>query len=110
MIDFEPNSLISGLHTHLFRPFNNVISNFLIFYTKTLSYKKFIQQQGTGISVLGISKKSLLNLDVLIPQNELEQQKIGQFFSKIDRQIELEQQKLELLQQQKKSLLQSMFI
>ncbi|HDJ7677979.1 TPA: hypothetical protein PRN60_000051 [Staphylococcus aureus] len=55
-------------------------------------------------------KKSLLNLDVLIPQNELEQQKIGQFFSKIDRQIELEQQKLELLQQQKKSLLQSMFI
>ncbi|WRN88801.1 hypothetical protein T8986_10865 [Staphylococcus aureus] len=28
MIDFEPNSLISGLHTHLFRPFNNVISNF----------------------------------------------------------------------------------
>ncbi|HEH1075634.1 TPA: restriction endonuclease subunit S [Staphylococcus aureus] len=110
MIDFEPNSLISGLHTHLFRPFNNVISNFLIFYTKTLSYKKFIRQQGTGISVLGISKKSLLNLDVLIPQNELEQQKIGQFFSKIDRQIELEQQKLELLQQQKKSLLQSMFI
>ncbi len=31
-----------------------------------------------------------------------EQQKIGQFFSKLDQQIELEEQKLELLQQQKK--------
>ncbi|HCZ2652915.1 TPA: restriction endonuclease subunit S, partial [Staphylococcus aureus] len=109
MIDFEPNSLISGLHTHLFRPLNNAISNFLIFYTKTLSYKKFIRQQGTGISVLGISKKSLLNLNVLIPRSELEQQKIGQFFSKLDRQIELEEQKLELLQQQKKGYMQKIF-
>ncbi|HCW7745039.1 TPA: restriction endonuclease subunit S [Staphylococcus aureus] len=109
MIDFEPNSLISGLHTHLFRPLNNAISNFLIFYTKTLSYKKFIRQQGTGISVLGISKKSLLNLNVLIPRSELEQQKIGQFFIKLDRQIELEEQKLELLQQQKKGYMQKIF-
>lgn len=104
MIDFKPNSLISGLHTHLFRPLNNAISNFLIFYTKTLSYKKFIRQQGTGISVLGISKKSLLNLNVLIPRSELEQQKVGKFFSKLDRQIELEEQKIELLQQQKKGI------
>nr|WP_312028988.1 hypothetical protein [Staphylococcus aureus] len=33
-----------------------------------------------------------------------EQQKIGEFFSKLDRQIELEEQKLELLQQQKKAI------
>ncbi|WP_413222478.1 restriction endonuclease subunit S [Staphylococcus aureus] len=39
-----------------------------------------------------------------------EQQKIGGFFSKLDQQIELEEQKLELLQQQKKGLLKSMFI
>ncbi|HGO3497692.1 TPA: restriction endonuclease subunit S [Staphylococcus aureus] len=109
MIDFKPNSLISGLHTHLFRPLNNAISNFLIFYTKTLSYKKFIRQQGTGISVLGISKKSLLNLNVLIPRSELEQQKVGKLFSKLDRQIELEEQKIELLQQQKKGYIQKIF-
>ncbi len=109
MIDFKPNSLISGIHTHLFRPLNNAISNFLIFYTKTLSYKKFIRQQGTGISVLGISKKSLLNLNVLIPRSELEQQKVGKFFSKLDRQIELEEQKIELLQQQKKGYIQKIF-
>ena len=38
-----------------------------------------------------------------------EQQKIGKFFSKLDRQIELEEQKLELLQQQKKGYMQKIF-
>ncbi|CDR21198.1 putative restriction and modification system specificity protein [Staphylococcus argenteus] len=38
-----------------------------------------------------------------------EQQKIGEFFSKIDDQIELEEQKLELLQQQKKGYMQKIF-
>ncbi|HBC4765348.1 TPA: restriction endonuclease subunit S [Staphylococcus aureus] len=38
-----------------------------------------------------------------------EQKKIGQFFSKLDRQIELEEQKLELLQQQKKGYMQKIF-
>ncbi|HBC8639607.1 TPA: restriction endonuclease subunit S [Staphylococcus argenteus] len=38
-----------------------------------------------------------------------EQQKIGEFFSKLDRQIELQEQKLELLQQQKKGYMQKIF-
>ncbi|WGZ23173.1 restriction endonuclease subunit S, partial [Staphylococcus aureus] len=38
-----------------------------------------------------------------------EQKKIGDFFSKLDRQIELEEQKLELLQQQKKGYMQKIF-
>ncbi|SGV90081.1 type I restriction modification DNA specificity domain protein [Staphylococcus aureus] len=39
----------------------------------------------------------------------IEQQKIGKFFSKLDRQIELEEQKLELLQQKKKGYMQKIF-
>ncbi|HEI6416917.1 TPA: restriction endonuclease subunit S [Staphylococcus aureus] len=39
----------------------------------------------------------------------IEQQKIGKFFSKLDQQIELEEQKLELLQQQKKGYMQKIF-
>ena len=38
-----------------------------------------------------------------------EQEKIGYFFSKIDRQIELEEEKLELLEQQKKGYMQKLF-
>ncbi|MEX2947551.1 restriction endonuclease subunit S [Staphylococcus warneri] len=109
MINFEPTLLISGLHTHLFRPFTTHFSKFLIYYTKTQSYHKFIKQQGTGISVLGISKKNLSNLNLLIPQDKVEQQKIGDFFSKLDQQIELEERKLKLLEQQKKGYMQKIF-
>ncbi|WP_368863702.1 restriction endonuclease subunit S [Staphylococcus hominis] len=38
-----------------------------------------------------------------------EQEKIGYFFSKLDRQIELEEEKLELLEQQKKGYMQKVF-
>ncbi|UXR69643.1 restriction endonuclease subunit S [Staphylococcus sp. IVB6246] len=38
-----------------------------------------------------------------------EQEKIGYFFSKLDRQIELEEEKLELLEQQKKGYMQKIF-
>ena len=38
-----------------------------------------------------------------------EQKKIGDFFSKLDRQIELEEEKLELLEQQKRGYMQKIF-
>lgn len=38
-----------------------------------------------------------------------EQEKIGEFFSKLDQQIELEEKKLELLKQQKKGYMQKLF-
>ncbi|MEB6612488.1 restriction endonuclease subunit S [Staphylococcus pasteuri] len=41
--------------------------------------------------------------------NKNEQQKIGDFFSKLDKQIELEEKKLKLLEQQKKGYMQKIF-
>ncbi|MEJ7319350.1 restriction endonuclease subunit S, partial [Staphylococcus epidermidis] len=41
--------------------------------------------------------------------NNSEQQKIGDFFSKLDQQIELEEKKLELLEQQKRGYMQKIF-
>ncbi|UVJ12468.1 restriction endonuclease subunit S [Staphylococcus aureus] len=70
----------------------------------------------SGIAVEGARNHGLLNVSVndfftiLIKYPSLEeQQKIGKFFSKLDRQIELEEQKLELLQQQKKCYMQKIF-
>ncbi|WP_234026017.1 restriction endonuclease subunit S, partial [Staphylococcus aureus] len=70
----------------------------------------------SGIAVEGARNHGLLNVSVndfftiLIKYPSLEeQQKIGKFFSKLDRQIELEEQKLELLQQQKKCYIQKIF-
>lgn len=66
----------------------------------------------SGIAVEGARNHGLLNISVndfftiLIKYPSLEEQrKIGDFFIKLDRQIELEEQKLELLQQRKKPYL-----
>ncbi|WP_105995308.1 restriction endonuclease subunit S [Staphylococcus agnetis] len=107
-LDFNPHNIIAGLHTHLFTLEKNYDNKFLINYTKTNKYRTFIRKVGTGISVLGISKKSLSNFSILIPFID-EQEKIGMFFSKLDRQIELEEKKLELLEQQKKGYMQKIF-
>ncbi|MCJ1778314.1 restriction endonuclease subunit S [Mammaliicoccus sciuri] len=101
-------NVIAGLHTHLFSPNNNLNSEFLLYFTQTKVYRKFIKRQGVGISVLGISKKNLDKLLVSLPKYN-EQKKIGEFFSKLDRQIELEEQKLEKLEEQKKGYMQKIF-
>lgn len=48
------------------------------------------------------------NLKKYLP-SYIEQEKIGSFLSKLDRQIELEEKKLELLEQQKKGYMQNIF-
>ncbi|MDT0695009.1 restriction endonuclease subunit S [Mammaliicoccus sciuri] len=101
-------NVIAGLHTHLFSPNNNLNSEFLLYFTQTKVYRKFIKRQGVGISVLGISKKNLDKLLVSLPKYN-EQKKIGEFFSKLDRQIELEEEKLELLEQQKRGYMEKIF-
>ncbi|NFW03140.1 restriction endonuclease subunit S [Staphylococcus aureus] len=55
-----------------------------------------------------INKNEIGKIKINYPKKQ-EQQKIGKFFSKLDRQIELEEQKLELLQQQKKGYMQKIF-
>lgn len=108
LVNIEDNNIIASLHTHVFRLNKEISAEFLMNFTKTLNYYKFIKKQGTGISVLGISKKNLSNLTLNIPEYN-EQQKIGIFFSKLDRQIELEEQKLAKLEEQKKGYMQKIF-
>lgn len=62
-----------------------------------------------GTSIKGITKKDLLNYSLNIPKTIEEQEKIGVFFNKLDRQIELEEEKLELLEQQKRGYMQKIF-
>lgn len=61
-------------------------------------------QGGQGNLSASIIKK----VDINLPYIE-EQQKIGGFFSKLDQQIELEEQKLTLLEKQKKGYMQQIF-
>ncbi|HDY5790794.1 TPA: restriction endonuclease subunit S [Staphylococcus aureus] len=108
LVNFSDSKVIAGLHTHLFRPKVLIDSKFLLYNTKTNNYLRFIRKQGTGISVLGISKSNLSKYKLYHPSYK-EQRKISDFFSKLDRQIELEEEKLELLEQQKKGYMQQIF-
>lgn len=101
--------IVSGLHTHRFKPNEQIDSRFLMYFTKTKRYAAFIRQQGTGISVLGISKKNLSTLKVPLPSLE-EQEKIVGCLSTLRFKIEKEKEKLVSLTELKKGLLQQMFI
>ncbi|KAA1036888.1 restriction endonuclease subunit S [Macrococcus equipercicus] len=61
-----------------------------------------------GGSVSNLYFTELENIVINIPSLN-EQQKIGEFFSKLDRQIELEEKKLALLEEQKKGYMQKIF-
>ncbi|HCZ8183796.1 TPA: restriction endonuclease subunit S [Staphylococcus aureus] len=77
---------------------------FILSLFRKINWKLY--DESTGVPSL--SKQTINKINRLVPTNK-EQQKIGEFFSKLDRQIELEEQKLELLQQQKKCYMQKIF-
>ena len=81
-------------------------ATYIFNYLKMKKYQilKTYIQGGQGNLSASIIKK----VDINLPYIE-EQEKIGTFFSKLDRQIELEEQKLEKLEEQKKGYMQKIF-
>ncbi|ALO33136.1 restriction endonuclease subunit S [Staphylococcus aureus] len=77
---------------------------FILSLFRKINWK--VYDESTGVPSL--SKQTINKINRFVPTNK-EQQKIGEFFSKLDRQIELEEQKLELFQQQKKGYMQKIF-
>ncbi|HHR7669254.1 TPA: restriction endonuclease subunit S [Staphylococcus aureus] len=89
----------------------NIDLNFIEFYFKSSKWYRFMAlngDSGARTDRFSIKDRTFMEMPLHIPCMD-EQIKIGQFFSKLDRQIELEEQKLELLQQQKKGYMQKIF-
>ncbi|WP_108308435.1 restriction endonuclease subunit S [Metalysinibacillus jejuensis] len=90
----------------------NINEVFLKHYFETNHWHKEVSM----IAAEGARNHGLLNIPVNeffkiklnIPE-EWEQRKIGNLFEKIDKKIQLQQQKIDLLQEQKKGFLQKMF-
>lgn len=95
-----------------FRFNENQNTEYMKQYFETSKWHKEV----SAIAVEGARNHGLLNISVnefftillSIPSLN-EQNKIGEFFSKLDRQIELEEQKLEKLKEQKKGYMQKIF-
>ncbi|HAR6169512.1 restriction endonuclease subunit S [Staphylococcus pseudintermedius] len=60
-------------------------------------------------SQVNLNSDLVRSQDIYIPHLYEEQEKIGNFFNKLDRQIELEEQKLEKIKEQKKGYMQKIF-
>ncbi|HCG2469146.1 TPA: restriction endonuclease subunit S [Staphylococcus aureus] len=85
---------------------NNNFKSYVFF---TNSFRKEMITKSSMTTRALTSGSAINKMKVIYPVSAKEQRKIGDFFSKLDRQIELEEQKLELLQQQKKGYMQKIF-
>ncbi|OEL00958.1 restriction endonuclease subunit S [Staphylococcus succinus] len=83
--------------------------NFVGQYLISQKGQKKIFMAQSGGSREGLNFKEIKKIKFTTPNDLKEQQKIGGFFSKLDRQIELEEQKLEKLEEQKKGYMQQIF-
>ena len=92
----------------ILRSNNKDIASFVSQFLMSTKGKRQIDRISFGSAQPQLTKKDIKLYKIDFPQIK-EQQKIGEFFSKLDRQIELEEQKLEKLEEQKKGYMQKIF-
>ncbi len=108
--NIKRSGIIIGGDLNIIRPDNKLIdSSFLALVLSNGKVKQQIAKRAQGKSIVHIHNTDLMPLEIDFPSLN-EQQKIGNLLSKVDQLIELENKKLEDLQQFKKCLLQNMFV
>lgn len=86
---------------------SKLTNEFLYYFIQTNKFKE-VTNKSSGSKMPRADWNLVENIRLNITSLK-EQQKIGTFFSKLDRQIELEEQKLEKLEAQKKGYMQQIF-
>ena len=97
------NSFCFGFH-----PKETIDSFYIAYLLRSMSFRNKVIPLAQGISRYNVSKNKVMDIKISIPPIK-EQQKIGKFFSKIDDLIKFQQQKIDKLQNVKKSMLDKMF-
>ncbi|WP_256088074.1 restriction endonuclease subunit S [Staphylococcus haemolyticus] len=105
-IDTNENIIIGG-DLNILTP-TNTDGRFISLYINGKG-KYNLARYAQGKTVVHLYNSDIKKLKLMLPFDIKEQNKIGDFFSKLDRQIELEEDKLELLEQQKKGYMQKIF-
>jgi type I restriction enzyme S subunit len=108
--NLDSEKLVSGLHTLLARQRKNILTiGFGGYLFKSDRIRKQIQREAQGAKVLGVSATRISNIRISYPENIQEQQKIASCLSSLDELITAHSQKLELLKDHKKGLMQNLF-
>lgn len=105
--DKEEILIVSSLYV-IFKINKKLNSLFLYTFLKSNKFNRLVKQNTEGSVREYLFYENFSNISLYIPSVS-EQQKIGEFFSKLDRQIELEEKKLALLEEQKKGYMQKIF-
>ena len=87
---------------------NNSDRKFILYYLSTYNIQKSFIKNVTGTTIKNLSLRTLKNTTIGYT-SKIEQQKIGDFFAKQDKLIELQTQKVEQLNKLKRGYLQKVF-
>ena len=102
--------VVSGLHTILARRMGERIAlGFGGHLFKSGWVRTQIQKEAQGAKVLGISPKRLRNVQLPLPNDSAEQQKIADCLSAVDELIAAQARKVDALKTHKKGLMQQLF-
>lgn len=85
-------------------------SDFVYYFLSTGDFFKKMKLISTGGTIKHISLNDISKYESYIPKDFEEQKKIGDYFQKLDNQIELQQKELEKLKNIKKASLAKMFV
>lgn len=88
-------------------PKKNILNSYFI-YSRSEEIKNYAEIVGAGSTFVEVSGKQLEKMMLLIPELK-EQQKIGSFFKKIDKMIQLQQSKVNKVKDIKSAYLSEMF-
>ena len=88
---------------------NWITEDYLAVVLRTPSIFRELTTLSSGGTAKGVSQRTLSELDIPIPKDIREQHKIGEFFKKIDKMIQLQQSKVNKVKDIKSAYLSEMF-
>ena len=106
----EDDAIISGLHTIPCRPMKQFATRYLGYYLNSNAYHNQLLPHIQGTKISSISKKAISQTHINSPLDISEQRAIASYFTNLDRQINLQSQRLEKLKQIKAACLDKMFV
>lgn len=109
IINLDNQNVLSGLHTIFAKKKFNIYLGLCGYLFQSWKIRKQIMFFSQGTKVLGLPKKYIEKINLYIPENISEQQKIASFLSSVDKKIELLTKKHEQLEKYKKGLMQKIF-
>jgi type I restriction enzyme S subunit len=101
--------VVAGLHTIAIRPNNKFANCYLAFYMNSSAYRKQLTPLMQGVKVLSISRSAISKTEIYFPSSILEQEKIAKCLDSLENLIESYERKIEVLNIQKKGLMQKLF-